>query len=170
MNRFQFTLKEFFKHKKALKQVYAHAGKSCRTVLNITPNTLDAAGVKVLVLDFDGVLAGHAELGPHKDVLDWLKGLIQNWPHPIFIFSNNPFKAREDFFRTHFPTIQFIKNIARKPFPDGLLLIEAQTKVPASKILMVDDRLLTGILCAQIAGTQTLLITKPYLNFKANFV
>lgn len=166
MNQTLFTLKQLQKYKSALRDVLKNPAQSCSNVLTLTPEVLNANGVKVLILDFDGVLAGHASPAPCQDVLTWLEYLTEHWPHLICIFSNNPSVEREVFFKTHFPTIQFIKNVAPKPYPDGLIYIQEQTNHLASEILMVDDRLLTGILCALIAGVKPCLIKKPYQNFK----
>lgn len=167
MKRTFFTARGIVRERAILKTYLKDADKSCMTVLEITPQLLLKKGIEVLVLDFDGVLSSHASHHPLPEVVQWLHQLKNNWPHAVFIFSNKPHALREAFFKEHLTHIGFVKNVLLKPYPDGLLHIQKMTGVAAQKILMVDDRLLTGILSGIIAGTQALLIKKPFQDFKA---
>lgn len=115
----------------------------------------------VLVLDFDGVLSPYAAVEPVPHIQKWLHHLINTWSGQLFILSNKPFSEREAFMKQAFPSIQFVSGVAKKPFPEGLEKIIALSKTPPDHLLMVDDRLLTGILAACIVGAQALLITHP---------
>ncbi len=122
---------------------------------------MNAMGITVLVLDFDGVLSPYAAVAPLPHVQKWLHQLLKNWSGQIFILSNKPFAEREAFMKKEFPSIHFVSGVAKKPFPEGLKKIMALSKALPQAVLMVDDRLLTGILAACIAGTKGLLITHP---------
>lgn len=169
MNRFTYTLKKAFSHQSELHALLKDRSLSCKSVLEITPELLNKKNIGALVLDFDGVLSPHAAEVPLSPIISWLHHLQHHWPYPIFIFSNNPSITREIFFKEHFPSVKFIKNMPRKPYPDGLLYVQKKTGLEAQHILMVDDRLLTGMLAGILAGTQGLWVKKPVQNFKHHF-
>ena len=168
MSRFVFSVKALLSERKVLKSFLSNPALTKNSVLEITPEFLNENGIQVLVLDFDGVLAPHNGAALLPEVMDWLKALEKSWTQPILIFSNKPSLAREQYFKAHFPKIGFLKDVARKPHPEGLLNLQKMSHVHAEAILMVDDRLLTGILAAVLAGCRGLLIRKPYQNFKAH--
>ncbi len=168
INRILFTLKNVLAKRENLRLFVKDPALSCSRVLDISPQLLRNKEIAILVLDFDGVLAPHNGPKLLPDVFNWLKDLELNWPCPIYIFSNKPLPEREAYFQVHFPKVGFIKNVARKPFPDGLLQLQKESQIPGRQILMVDDRLLTGILAALLAETQALWIKKPYQNFKVH--
>jgi putative phosphatase len=127
---------------------------------------LKRQGVACLALDFDGVLNSHAELTPNQSCEAWLRKLIQVWPQQnIVILSNKPSAARINYFKKNFPGIEFCIAPKKKPYPHGLLSIARAKQIPIEKVLLVDDRLLTGMLACCIAGAQGLLIKKPYKRF-----
>ena len=159
MSRGIYLLKSLCTHKEALKQLFrtpvSHA-------IDITPDWLQTHGIKALVLDFDGVLASLGQKTLHPDVIPWLQALSQQKDLSLWILSNNPSSARQQFFATHFPSVQMIMGARKKPYPDGLLTIIQEHHYLPTEILMVDDRLLTGCLAALNAGTQAVWISKPY--------
>ncbi len=133
----------------------------------LTAEQLDTLHVKVLVLDFDGVLSPYAAIEPLPHIQKWLHQLLKSWGGQLFILSNKPFAEREAFIKKEFPSIHFISGVAKKPFPEGLKKIIKLSKACPQEILMIDDRLLTGILAACIAGTKGLLITHPLRQIKS---
>ena len=80
----------------------------------------------------------------------------------IVILSNKPHKQRIAYFKQRFPEIEFIQAPKKKPYPHGLEMIAQKKQMPIEKILLVDDRLLTGMLACCIAGAQGILIKRPY--------
>lgn len=135
------------------------------TVCDINIKNLQNQGIKILALDFDGVLAAHGETFPHPDAQRWLIQSINFFgKQNIFILSNNPFKERQAYFEEL--GISFISSTKKKPYPDGLYEIAQRAQVNLKEIVLVDDRLLTGILATCLAQTQGILITQPYQNLK----
>ena len=130
---------------------------------------LKAQGIRILVLDFDGVLASHGENTLSNELSDWLKNCVHVFGSgQVFILSNKPTDIRAHYFRDYFPGIVFMPVAKKKPYPDGLLQVIDKTKVPAEAVLIVDDRLLTGILAAILAGAKARLLTRPLINFRKN--
>jgi uncharacterized protein len=136
---------------------------TAQTICNIDIYFLKNQGIKIIVLDFDGVLAAHGETFPHLEAEQWLRNCITTFgKEQVFILSNNPFQARQDYFEKL--GIKFIASVKKKPYPDGLNTIIQQVSCHAKELVLIDDRLLTGILATCLAQTRGILITKPYQN------
>ena len=139
------------------------------SILTIDPMTLHSDGVKVLALDFDGVLSPHGFAAPLPLAEAWLTRCAAIFGEDkLFILSNKPTQERKEWFERHFPAIRFISGVRKKPFPDGLKKIGELARVPLTDILMVDDRLLTGCLGAVNAGARPCYIRRPFISFSRN--
>ncbi|MDA8428437.1 MAG: hypothetical protein M0T70_04190 [Geobacteraceae bacterium] len=135
-------------------------------ILDLNPDTLKSSGILALALDFDGVLAHHGAPAPRAEAIEWLKQCESIFGgERIFILSNKPTAGRKQWFAGHFPAMRFISGVRKKPFPDGLNKTGELAGIPLSRILMVDDRLLTGCLAALVAGTRPCYIRHPYIAF-----
>jgi uncharacterized protein len=125
--------------------------------------------IKVLALDFDGVLAPHGYPEPTGAMKEWLdKAGTSGRFSRIYVYSNKPSESRKRYFLENYPEFRFVANVRKKPYPDGLYKIMEQEGVAAESVLMVDDRLLTGMLAAAIAGTSSMYIAKPLADFSYN--
>jgi FMN phosphatase YigB (HAD superfamily) len=156
-----YTLRQGFARRGELRQIHRDCG--CP---EITALTLPAGELIVLVLDFDGVLAPHG----YPEPLPAVARLLDQWlgrpeVRRIYILSNKPTPVRERYFADHFPAIRFVRDVRKKPYPDSLAAIVAAERVPPHRVVVVDDRLLTGILAAVLAGTRAVPITKPYRDY-----
>jgi predicted HAD superfamily phosphohydrolase YqeG len=136
-----------------------------RTILDLDPAGLKSDGIRVLALDFDGVLSPHGDAVPLPAAQEWLGRCAAVFGEAnIFILSNRPTEERRLWFGRHFPAMRFISGVRKKPFPDGLERVAETAGVPPSAILMVDDRLLTGCLGALVAGARPAYIRAPYVS------
>lgn len=168
LSRIQYAIKACWLYKKQLKHCLLDPSQHAASLIQITPANILQRGVKALVLDFDGVMASHAEPIPRKEVVMWLRNFESGFVgQRIYILSNKPTKSRLDYFAQSFPEIIFIIAKRKKPYPDGLLQIISESGLHPQEILLVDDRLATGIVAAVGAGVQYILITKPYIDFRA---
>lgn len=159
-----FSIQQGFKHRAALKTIpYAE------TILSIDWQAQWDAGIRVVVLDFDGVLAADKQKKLFEGVSAVLNTIQTIFGDHVYIFSNQPTSQRQAYFAEHFPRIQFLV-AKQKPYPDGLLTVIAQEKVMPEKVVLVDDRVLTGGLAATLAGIRCILIKKPYICFWENSV
>lgn len=141
---------------------------STECLLDVTQDHLESLDIKLLVLDFDGVMASHGETIPRSEVLSWLTELIQSWPSlKLAILSNKPLPERQAFFAAHYPQVVFKLAADKKPYPTGLQELAKQCSVPIRQVLLIDDRWLTGMLASLLAGAQGLYIQKPYVDFRA---
>jgi predicted HAD superfamily phosphohydrolase YqeG len=169
VKRALFTIKEGLSRRRQLRRILE--GGSCASITLLSQEMLAAAGCRVLVLDFDGVLAPHGYREPLPEVTAWLDRCIGfAGLHRVYLLSNKPSPAREAFFRNNYPTIVFVRDVRKKPYPDGLLGIARDEAVHPRQVLIVDDRLLTGILAAVLAETESVYISHPYRDFRGSTV
>jgi predicted HAD superfamily phosphohydrolase YqeG len=139
------------------------------SITTLDPDSQKQGGVEVLALDFDGVLAPHGFPAPIPPAQEWLRQCVAIFGEEnIFILSNKPTHERREWFESHFPAIRFISGVRKKPHPDGLKKIGELARVPLSRILMVDDRLLTGCLAAIGAGARPCYIRNPFASLRHN--
>jgi len=163
LNRFLYSLHMGWRYRQQLAMILRQTPPN-QGCIDVQPTDwLNKA--KVWVLDFDGVLAAHGELKAHAEVEIWLDQCVDCWgAEQIFILSNKPIPARLHYFEQRYPSIHFVINVAKKPYPDGLQTISRQTGLAISQLVLLDDRLLTGILAACIAGAQAIYISRAYTN------
>lgn len=166
MKRILFTLKKYWNHRKALKQQYLNP-KNCRSsATDLLPAQLYEQGIRAMILDLDGVLAFHGDLEVSEDTKIWLNRCVEIFgSKKVFILSNKPSKRR-DYFNQVFPSIDFIMGVRKKPYTDGLERVIEKTGLAAEKILLVDDRLFTGILAALQMNMPAIFITHPLVNWR----
>ena len=165
--RFIYTLSKTWQWRKQLQKYIYDPQLQIERIIQLNTDYLRSMGISALALDYDGVLAAHGEPKPRAEVLTWLKQLVQEFaPHTIYILSNKPTLERQQFFQQYFPEIKFIVAKRKKPYPDGLQQILADAGLLPEQLLLVDDRLCTGILATAIVGTHGAWLTKPYINLK----
>jgi hypothetical protein len=153
------------RYRHQLATIYQDSHSHPRSI-HCSPAELKKQGIKVLVLDFDGVLAADGELLPNAEIQPWLQECIQHFgATQIFILSNRPLPTRIAYFNTHYQGIRWIKEVRKKPYPDGLQQIITLTKQLPQTIMLLDDRLLTGALAACLTQVKVTLVTHPYANW-----
>jgi len=164
-----YALVQLCEYRKILIRFFRDQAYHCPKLLSLDLPSVQKQGIRALVVDFDGVLSAHDGPTPLREVLPWLADAVALFGDKVFIFSNTPTQARVDYFKQHYPKITFLRPARSKPYPDGMKQVLAQTQLKPDEILMLDDRLLTGILMAIITGTQAKLITQPYIDWRAHF-
>ena len=165
INRIKYALRMAFRYRKALSAYRRDEESQRQSILNLDPEHLRATGIKRIALDFDGVLAAHGGTEIGLEIRHWLNHCIQTFGlGHVFIVTIKPSTERAKYFSTHFSGVEFIFPKRKKPYPDSLLSILEKTKMNPSELLVVDDRLLTGILAAIIVGARGCYITQPLVN------
>ncbi len=171
MQRIIFTIIKFFRYRSCLKKPEFTVDQ----IILLNLEYLKQKNILALILDFDGVLGSHGKLQPLPEVVEWLERAVQIFgPKKIFVLSNNPLASRRDFFEQYFNNqIEFI--IAKpKPNLEGIITIFNDLllfgSIEKSQVLLIDDRLATGILAAKIFGIASCLIMKPYVNLRGNWI
>lgn len=161
-----FTLSQMVQQRDSLKRYKQNPAMQIKSVLALDPGVLKSEqGIRAMVIDFDGVLAAHGEIQSNPEFDNWLNLCIQTFGlGHVFILSNKPLESREAYFREHFPGIVFMRS-KKKPYPDGLAKIIEITQLKPEELLVVDDRLLTGILAAILVKAQARYLVSPLANF-----
>lgn len=163
IDRFFYALKMGWFHRNKLKQYSRDPRLQIETVLQLDPSQLKSEGIEALAIDFDGVLSVYGEDCPSPHISTWLNSCLAIFGREkVFILSNNPTKLRQKCCNDL--GITLIRNVKKKPFPEGLLKIIKETQVKPASLLLIDDRLLTGILAAEIVGISAKWVTKPYIG------
>lgn len=153
-----------YRYRQALTQVYRTTPRQ-RQLCQLSPIELKQQGITVLVLDFDGVLAAHGESQPAQEIHPWLQACIQCFgANQVFVLSNKPLASRIAYFNCHYQGVRYITAVRKKPYPDGLKEIIALTGQSSHQVMLIDDRLLTGVLAACLANVSVAYITYPYVQ------
>ncbi len=164
IDRIQFALCMGWRHRIALKKYGQDPLLQSVCILEIDPFKLKSKGIAVLAIDYDGVLAPYGETTLSKEVDKWLKSCTSALGKSrVFVLTNKPILSRIEYFSQQYSEIAIISSKQKKPYPDGILEILQLTKLSPQQVLVIDDRLLTGILAAIIAKTRALYITKPFI-------
>ncbi len=167
ISRLTYALKQTWLQRRALLRYTSDPSVQIETVLALDVVELKSTGIQSLILDFDGVLASHGEDTLQLSVQEWLTACVMTFgAHNVYVLSNRPTEERQKYFSTYFKEVTFFISTQKKPYPDGLFEILLITKKTAESTLLVDDRLLTGILAAAIAQVPALYVTKPQVCIK----
>ncbi len=171
LSRILYAIREGWRYRAQLGRYYTDRQLQLASIFDLTPALIQQQGIKVLILDYDGVLAAHGEPVPRPEAVTWLQGAkARLGVDKIYILSNKPKLERLQYFQHNFPEIIFVIAPRKKPYPDGLQQILQDAKVEPAQALLLDDRIGTGVLAATIAGVQALFITKPYINLKGQTI
>tara|TARA_R110002110_G_scaffold65206_4_gene180028 strand:- start:111886 stop:112464 length:579 start_codon:yes stop_codon:yes gene_type:complete len=166
MIRFFYALSQGWQNRKALHRYITQKNLQINSLSELQFSELENLNVAVLVLDFDGVLAPHNASEPTATAHAWLKKMSMNiGEQRIAILSNKPKPLRKAYFQKHFPGIQWVESVAKKPYPDGLIEVAYSRGVATSRLLIVDDRLLTGILASCLAPCQARYFSQPICQY-----
>lgn len=165
LERLRYTLLMAWRYRKILRHYRQDPSVQVRRLLDLEPLVLKRRGIKALILDFDGVLAPHGAPEPLKEVEAWLQDCVLHFTDRLFVLSNQPSIERQAYFKKYFPSIRFVWPKRKKPFSDGVRDIIIPLSLSPNQVLLVDDRLLTGILVAAIDGLAGCYVREPWVCF-----
>lgn len=139
-----------------------------KKTVDVEPRKLRGMGLSALVLDFDGVLSPHGNDRALPEAEGWIDSCLAAFGRGnVHVLSNNPTERRARYFADRFPGVSFLSGIRKKPHPDGVLEAARISGVDPGRVAVVDDRILTGVLSAVIAGAAAVYITDPYVDHAA---
>lgn len=125
-----------------------------RSVLEITPASLESHGIKALILDVDNTLTTHDNPVPAEGVIDWIANMKKHGIK-LLIVSNNRAERVIPFARQL--KLRFVPNGA-KPLPIGLRKAIKKLGLKRSEICAVGDQIFTDILGANLAGIRSIFV------------
>jgi len=162
-----FAIRMGWRYRSQLRAVQLNPNFQVPTCLSLNLQHLKDTGIRALAIDFDGVLAAYGEDTLLPAIEGWLNRCIALWGSDfIFILSNRPTATRKSYFLNRFEGVTFIEHVQKKPHPEGIHHILLRTQLPATAVLVIDDRLLTGILAALTVGAPVQWVTAPFITFK----
>jgi len=170
---FLYVIKKAYLNRLALQAFFYQKEKRKTCITDIDLNFIERSGIQSLVLDFDGVISPHDHYIPSKPITTWLKKAIKIFGDGrIFILSNNTKNEdRIKYFDKNFKEIIFIRNKYMKPYTYDICNAFKENNIKQFKSAMIiDDRLLTGILLSLILRTKAILITSPLVDMKNNII
>ena len=124
------------------------------SVLEITPDSLKAQGIKALILDIDNTLTTHDNPVPAEGVPEWISDMKKHGIKLIAV-SNNRAKRVVPFARLL--KLRFVPN-GVKPLPMGILRAVKRLGLKKSEICIVGDQIFTDILGANLSGIRSVLV------------
>jgi uncharacterized protein len=160
-----YAIKHLWLNRKDLSQYLSKPGKHISAVTDLNAAQLNQDNIQAIIFDFDGVLASHGEINIPHNIGSWLRNFLQTYSGQTFLLSNNLFSTRNSYLQTNWPELKIITAARKKPYPDGILRIIKITNLHPQQILMIDDRLGTGILAAYMADIKGLLVTPALSNY-----
>jgi len=121
---------------------------------DITPDLLEARGIKLLMLDFDNTIVPYTTSTPEPLMEQWLLDMKQT-DIEVCVVSNSK-KDRVKVFCANYgiPCITH----ARKPFTRGIRECLEKFNVPASQAAIVGDQIFTDTLGGNLAGITPILV------------
>lgn len=163
LTRIVYALRMAVRFRASLGRIYREAPPEHPWDISI--QRLRSTGAKVIALDFDGVLAPYDDDRPSTPMMGWLDRCVEQFGGAnVFVLSNNPSPARIEFFRQRFPGVRWLTGFRPKPYPDGLERVISLGQVAPWEVLLVDDRLLAGVLCACIAQVNVCYVRRPIVD------
>jgi putative phosphatase len=162
-----YSLRMTCRYKQELRALVKNPSLQISTVHALNLQDLKQDGIEALVLDFDGVLVAHGETVVLPEIQVWLKQALKIFgENKIFILSNLHKPERAEYFEKYLPDIVWIEARHNKPNPEGLQQIMKRGNFKAESLLVIDDRLLTGILASLIVGARSKWVRQPLINLK----
>jgi predicted HAD superfamily phosphohydrolase YqeG len=163
MRRIGYALYFALKYKKKLYAFLTTPALSRISITALTPDYFRARHLNYIVLDFDGVLANHGAIKPLPEVEAWLNKMMRIFPASHFaLLSNKPFDERLQYFKDHYPNMLVLSGVPKKPYPEGLNQLVKHFSCKKNELVLVDDRLLTGMLAVCLAGVEGVYISNAY--------
>ena len=125
-------------------------------ILDITPEDLEKAGIKVVLLDTDNTLALHGSQDVLPGVTEWIAKIREKGIEPM-ILSNNSKERIEPFAKKL--EVPFVYKSA-KPLAKGFRIASKKFGVKPSETAVIGDQLFTDVLGGRLFGSKVFL-TEP---------
>ena len=125
-----------------------------KTVTQLTPEGLQARGVKLLMLDFDNTIVPYTTNDPTEEMACWLRTMKES-EIQLCVVSNSK-RDRVKIFCEKWG-IACITH-SKKPFSKGIRQCLTQFDLPANQCALAGDQIFTDTLGANCAGVGSILV------------
>ncbi len=136
-----------------------------KRVVEITPETLGAMGVKALLLDVDNTLSTHHGMELVEGLENWIEKM-EKAGIPLIVFSNSKKKRVEPF--ANKIGLPFI-SLGLKPLPFGYFRCAKSLGLKLKEIALAGDQVFTDYLGARLSGCRIILLKPIKLEDKPSF-
>ena len=166
-----YAIENAYLNRRCINHIIKNKKYHINNILEIDLKKLKNTGIKYIILDFDGVISANKRIIPHEGVYNFLKDALKIFGEKnIIILSNDSNKERVTYFNRIFPKIIFKKNRYFKPYRYDLDKIMYDKNIYNYKeVIIIDDRILTGVLLSLIVGAQVKYVTNPFVDHYFNF-
>lgn len=137
--------------------------KKVDDIYEITPEMLNKAGIKAMLLDLDSTTMQSKTGVFTQKTLDWLEQFRKDFY--MAIVTNNCRQEYIEQVNSNAPCKIYWN--ARKPFSKTIKNIVKGLFMDSKEVVMIGDRPLTDILAGKLAGTKTILTGSIDKNEKA---
>lgn len=130
------------------------------SLTDLTPQLLQARGVRFLMLDFDNTIVPYTTNEPTREMEQWLRQM-QASSIGLCVVSNSRKSRVVTFCRARgIPCITH----SRKPFQKGIRRCAAQFGLELCHAALVGDQIYTDVLGANCAGAVSILVRPIHLH------
>ena len=124
------------------------------SVIQLTPQRLEAMGIKLLMLDFDNTIVPYTTNVPTDAMTAWLKAVTAS-DIAVCVVSNSH-KDRVKIFCEKYGLT--CTTHAKKPSPKGILACVARYGLSPENCALAGDQIYTDVLGANRAGVRSILV------------
>ena len=121
---------------------------------DLTPQKLQALGIRLLMLDFDNTIVPYTTDTPQEKMAAWLQEMLVS-DIKICVVSNSKRNRVKAFCKAY--AMDCVTH-AKKPFAKGINECLARYKIPKIHCALVGDQIFTDTLGANCAGVTSVLV------------
>ncbi len=137
------------------------ADVEAKTILELSPQWLQARGITLLLLDFDNTIVPYTSSQPTEEFLRWRDQLSQAGIRIMVVSNSRKSRRVPDFCETW--GIPWIRH-AGKPNPKGIRrAMERMGEIP-EHTAMAGDQTFTDVLGGNLAGVTSILVYPLYFS------
>lgn len=132
---------------------------------DLSCQTLEDLGIKGLLLDVDNTLSRHFDDTPFDGIREFVEKMKKKGIK-LLILSNSPKERVEPFAKSLL--LEFEYN-AKKPLCIGAKRAVERMNLKKDEVMLCGDQLFTDMLCGNLYGIKTLLVTPAHMEDKTGF-
>ncbi len=140
-----------------------------KSITCISVETLQAWGIKMVLLDVDNTLTAHDSQQLPQEVSAWLESVQSAGIIPMIVSNGKRARIRPFAEKLGLPFIA----MAAKPLPFGFLRIKKQYGLKRRECVVIGDQIFTDVWGGKLAGIRVIQVLprspetdKPFIRFK----
>lgn len=134
-------------------------------ICKVTPEFLQTASIRLLLLDLDNTMAPYGTLVPSREIAEWAEAVKKSGVTPFILTNNRKTERVEALSRAL--GMGYIMN-ARKPFVTGINQALEKLGFSKEETALAGDQIFTDVLAANCAGI-TSIVVRPIKSLNPLF-